>query len=131
MRSLDEERVSSHVWRAHLEHTFSRQWTVTLVGRYGLRFFNEAFAKRDTKFWTLGPQVAFNATPRMTLMLAYLYERGLADGREDVRIKGDVSYRQHFLSFGSTFVLGRGFSLDLGHAYRRKEFTSDLAGDSN
>jgi hypothetical protein len=98
MRLLDEERVSSHVWRAHLEHTFSRQWTVTLVGRYGLRFFNEAFAERDMKSWTLGLQVAFAATTCMTLTVAYLYERGLADGREDVQLGmmcpiGSIFYR--------------------------------------
>ena len=28
-------------------------------------------------------------------------------------------------------LLGQGFSLDLGYAYRRKGFTSDLAGDNN
>lgn len=131
VRLMEEERVTSHVWRAQLEHTFSQQWTATLVGRYGLRLFNEAFAERDTKFWTLGPQIAFGATSWLTLTAAYLYERGLADGREEVPVRDDVSYRQHFLTFGSTFLLGRDFSLDLGYAYRRKEFTSDLAGDSN
>ncbi len=130
-RLLEEERVTSHVWRAQLEHVFNQQWTATLVGRYGLRLFNEAFAERDTKFWTLGPQVTLSATSWLTLTLAYLYERGLADGQGDVQVRDDVSYRQHFLSVGSTFVFGQGFSLDLGYAYRRKDFASDLAGDSN
>jgi hypothetical protein len=130
-RLMDEERVTSHVWRAQVEHTFNREWTATLVGRYGLRLYNDAFAERDTKFWTLGPQIAFGATSWLTLTVAYLYERGLADGRQEVQVRDDVSYQQHFLTVGSTFLLGRGFFLDLGYAYRRKDFTSDLAGDSN
>lgn len=130
-RLLEEERVTSHIWRAQLEHAFNQQWTATLVGRYGIRLFNEAFAERDTKFWTLGPQVTVNATSWLTLTLAYLYERGVADGQGDAQVRDDVSYRQHFLSVGSTFMLGHGFPLDLGYAFRRKDFTSELAGDSN
>lgn len=130
-RLLDEERVTSHVWRTQLEHRFHQQWMATLVGRYGLRFFNEAFAERDTKFWTIGPQVTFDAAAWLSLTVAYLFERGVADGRGDVQVRDDVSYRQHFLSVSSTLVLGQGFSLDLGYAYRRKDFTSELAGDSS
>ena len=130
-RLLDEEQAAYHVWRAQLEHRFGQQWTTTLVGRYGVRFFDEAFAERETKFWALGPQVTYAATAWMSLTLAYLYERGLADGRGDVQVRDDVSYRQHFLSFESTFQLSPKVAWSLGYAYRLKEFTNDLALDSN
>ena len=45
--------------------------------------------------------------------------------------KDAVSYRRHFIRFNSTFLLGHGFLFDGGYAYRRKDFTSDLAGDSH
>ncbi len=130
-RLLEEERVTSHVWRTQVEHKFTDQWTATLVGRYGLRMFNDVFAQRDTRFWTLGPQVEFAVSPRVTLTVAYLYERGTADGREEIQFRDDVSYRQHFVSIGTTIGLGHGWFLDLGYAYRRKEFTSEIVGDSN
>jgi len=52
---IQEERVSSQTLRTELEHRVNEAWTLTLIGRYGLRSYNEAFAERDTKFWTLGP----------------------------------------------------------------------------
>src|SRR5581483_8448464 len=48
---IDEERVTSHVWRAHLERRLTRELTATLITRYGLRFYNDAFAERDTHFY--------------------------------------------------------------------------------
>jgi hypothetical protein len=131
LRLLEEERVTSHVWRTQVEHRLSDRLSATLIGRYGIRLFNEVFAERDTKFWTLGPQIEVAVMPRLTVLLAYLYERGAADGREEVQFKDDVSYRQHFASIGVLIDLGRGLTMDLGYAYRRKEFTSEIAGDSN
>ena len=65
------------------------------------------------------------------LTTAYLYERGLADGRQEVQFKDDVSYRQHFASVGATVLLNPVWSVTVGYAYRRKVFTSEIAGDSN
>lgn len=130
-RLQEEERVTSHIWRVQLERRLADAWTVTLVGRYGLRLFNDVFAERDTRFWTSGPQVEFAATSWATITLTYLYERGLADGRHEPQFNDDVSYRQHFSSLGATFQLSRRLFLDLAYAFRRKEFTSELPGDSN
>ncbi|MFO0732462.1 MAG: hypothetical protein U0231_04855 [Nitrospiraceae bacterium] len=109
-RLLEEERVTSHVWRAQLEQRLSQAWTGTLIARYGIRLFNEAFAERDTKFWTLGSQAEVAVTSRITVVLSYLFERGAADGRDEVQFRDDVSYRQHFASLGATIALGRGSS---------------------
>ena len=131
LRLLEEERVTSHIWRTQVEHRFSERWSATMIGRYGIRIFNDVFAERDTKFWTLGPQIEVAVMPRLTVTVAYLYERGAADGRDEVQFKDDVSYHQHFASIGATIDLGRGFAVDVGYAYRRKEFTSKIVGDSN
>ncbi len=130
-RLLEEERVTSHVWRAQLEQRLSQSWTGTIIARYGIRLFNDVFAERDTKFWTVGPQLDVAVTSRITVTLSYLFERGAADGRDEVQFRDDVSYRQHFVSLGATIGLGHGFFLDMAYAYRRKEFTSEILGDSN
>ena len=127
----EEERVTSHIWRLQLERRLSEHLTATLVGRYGLRQFNEVFAERDTTFWTSGPQLEWSLNSWLTLATAYLYERGLADGRQEVQFKDDVSYRQHFASLGATAQVSRSLSVTLGYAYRRKVFTSEIVGDSN
>ncbi|HKU51417.1 MAG TPA: hypothetical protein VJQ25_03040, partial [Nitrospira sp.] len=125
----EEERVTSHTWRMQLERDLNERWTIILVGRYGLRFYNEAFSERDTTFYTIGPRIRFIATRWAILTLDYLYERGLADGREEPQFKDDVSYRQHFVSFGTLFQVTAPLSLELIYVYRQKQFTTDIAGD--
>jgi hypothetical protein len=130
-RLQEEERVTSHIWRVQLEHRLTESLTATLVGRYGLRQFNDAFAERDTTFWTSGPQLEWAVNSWLALTAAYLYERGLADGRQEVQFKDDVSYRQHFASIGAMTRVSTSLSVTVWYAYRRKAFTSEIVGDSN
>ncbi len=131
MRSIQEERVTSHHWRAEVERRLSDAVTTALIGRYGLRLYNESFAERNTKFWTVGPRVDYRATSWMTVTLSYLYERGLADGRQETQFMDDVSYYLHLLSAGTEFRLSSQLDLDLVYTYRRKTFTSGIAGDTH
>ena len=124
-----EERVTSHTWRVQLEQRLAERSVMTLVGRYGLRLYNEAFSERDTNFWTVGPQLRQEVRPWLTLTLSYLYERGLADGRHEPQFKDDISYYQHFASVGTLFQVNRRLSLDLAYVYRHKEFTTGIEGD--
>lgn len=128
-RLPEEERVTSHTWRVQFERKLDEQWMVTLVGRYGLRLYNQVFSERDTKFYTIGPRLQFRATPWAIVTLDYLYERGLADGRDEPQFQDDVSYRQHFVSLGTLFQLTDPISLELTYVYRRKQFTTDFIGD--
>ena len=128
---IQEERVSSHTWRTELEHRVSESWTLTFIGRYGLRLYNDAFAERDTKLWTVGPQVRYVVNPRMAISLGYIYERGLADGRGNAQFNDDVSYRLHAISVGTDLALIEPLSLSLAYLYRRKDFTSELLGDTH
>jgi hypothetical protein len=53
----------------------NESWTLTLIGREGLRYYNDAFSEHDTKLWTIGSQVGYVVNSRVTLTLGYLYER--------------------------------------------------------
>jgi len=128
---IQEERVSSQTLRAELEHRVNESWLLTLIGRYGLRSYNEAFAERDTKFWTLGTQVEYLVSSRVSLSLGYLYELGLADGRGNTQFNDDVSYRLHAVSAGTDLTLTELLSLHLAYIYRRKDFISELTGDTH
>jgi hypothetical protein len=130
-RSIQEERVTSHQWRAELERRLAEQWTAVLVGRYGLRLYNEAFAERDTTFYGAGPRIEYRPTHWTSLTLGYLYERGLADGRDEIQFADDVSYYLNMLSVGTELRLTARVELNLVYLYLRKTFTSGLAGDSH
>jgi hypothetical protein len=125
----EEERVTSHTWRMQLERQVSERWMIMLVGRYGLRFYNEAFSERDTTFYTIGPRIQFAAAQWAILTLDYLYERGVSDGKDEPQFKDDVSYRQHFVSVGTLWQLTAPLSLELIYVYRHKQFTTDITGD--
>ncbi|MDP3091340.1 MAG: hypothetical protein Q8N04_11715 [Nitrospira sp.] len=130
-RSIQEERLSSHHWRAEVERNLSETVTATLIGRYGLRLFNAAFAERDTQFYTAGSRLVFRAVSWMTGTLSYSYERGLADGHEETQFKDDVSYYLHMVSLEMLFRLTPRLDLDLSYVHLRKTFTSGLAGDTH
>ena len=124
-----ELRTTSHVWRAELQRQVTDRSNVTLIGRYGLRFYDEPFEERDTRFWSVGPQVEFALRSWSTITMAYLYERGLAAGRDDLQTDLDVSYYLHYALLGVRFELVKPLSLHLGYIYRFRGYTSDLAGD--
>jgi hypothetical protein len=128
-RTIQEERVTSHRWRMELEHRLTERWTATLIGRFGLRMYNEAFAERDTQFYSGGPEVSYRVTPWATLTLGYLYERGLADGRNEPQFQDDVSYFLNMFSAGAEVRLLPKLTLSLQYLYLRKNFTSGIAGD--
>ena len=69
---IEGERVTSHTLRMDLEHRLSESWKLTLIGRAGLRIYNDAFAERDTKRWTLGSQVGYAVNSHVSLTMAYL-----------------------------------------------------------
>ena len=67
---IQEERVSSQTLRTEIEHRVNESWTLTLIGPYGPSVFNDAFAERDTKFWTTGSQVGYVVIPAWRCRLA-------------------------------------------------------------
>jgi hypothetical protein len=44
-RSIQEERVTSHQWRAEVEQRLIATITAAFIGRYGLRLYNESFMR--------------------------------------------------------------------------------------
>jgi hypothetical protein len=130
-RSTQEERLTSHHWRAEIERRVSDEVTVTAIGRYGLRLFNASFAERDTQFYAAGSRLAYRAMSWLTVTLSYSYERGLADGHEQVQFKDDVSYYLHMVSLETLVRLTSRFDLDLSYVHLRKTFTSGLEGDTH
>ncbi|HKQ34306.1 MAG TPA: hypothetical protein VJT11_03280 [Nitrospiraceae bacterium] len=127
--SLQEERVTSQIGSVRFEQRLSQNLEARLLGRVGTRQYNEAFAQRDTTFWTIGPHVVWRVVDRVKLFLGYHYERGLADGRNQVQYKDDISYFNNYVSLGLEAELMERLAMELGLHYERNNWTSSIVGD--
>ena len=97
-----DEEVTTHFWSAGLMQRVHDEVLIILYGRYGLRRYNAAFDQRDTDFWTIGTHLEWEVFDHVEFALAYHYERGLADGRQQPLLKDDISYFNHFVSQDAT-----------------------------
>ncbi|MGH7256771.1 MAG: hypothetical protein ACREIM_00205 [Nitrospiraceae bacterium] len=102
---------------------------VRLLGRYGMRRYNEDFSGRNTDFWTVGPHVNWRIFPRVKLGLSYHYERGLAEGRYQPQFKDDVSYVNHYTPVDLDIELMERLTLVTAFHYERNNWTSGITGD--
>ena len=126
---LVDESVTSNIWMAQLEQRVTPDLEVRLLTRYGTRGYNDAFAQRDTNFWTIGPHLEWRLSERVKLGFSYHYERGLAQGRNQPQLQDDVSYVNHYLSADLDFEVVQGLVLSGAIHYERNNWTSGLIGD--
>ena len=123
------EQVTSHIWSTRLTQELTKGLEVKLLGRDGLRNYNQAYSERNINFWTIGPHLEWKILPAVKLGLAYHYERGLADGRNQPKFEDDVSYINHYGSVDFDVELTERLTLMLAFHYERNNWTSSLIGD--
>ena len=126
---LTAEKLTSYIWSTRLIHDVTPDLSVRLLGRYGMRRYNEAFSERNTDFWTIGPHVDWRIAPKLKLGLSYHYERGLAEGRNQPQFEDDVSYINHYLSADVDIELTERLTLLTAGHYEHNIWTSSLVGD--
>lgn len=123
------ERVTSHVGYIRLEQRLSEHWEIRLQGRVGKRLYNDAFARRNTTFWTIGPHLYWHASEHLRLFAGYQYERGMGSGRHAIEPEEDNSYVHHFFAAGLDAELMPHLELELDFHYERNNWTSGLPDD--
>jgi hypothetical protein len=126
---LTAEKFTSYIWSTRLIHDVTPDLSVRLLGRYGLRRYNDAFSERNTDFWTIGPHMNWRVAPKIKLGLSYHYERGLAEGRNQPQFEDDTSYINHYLSADVDVELTERLSLLTAFHFEHNIWTSELAGD--
>ncbi|MGE3154868.1 MAG: hypothetical protein AB7G48_10740 [Nitrospiraceae bacterium] len=126
---LAEEILTSSIWSARIEQRLTPDLDVMLLGRFGTRRYNDAFAERDTNFWTIGPHVDWRVSRRVKLGFGYHFEQGLADGRNQPQFEDDVSYINHYLTTEVDIELTERWSLQMAAHYERNIWTSTIVGD--
>ena len=128
-RQFTAENLTSHIWSARLYHDVTPDLSLQLLGRYGLRRYNEAFSERNINFWTIGSHVGWRVARTIMLGLSYHYERGLAKGRSQPQFEDDTSYVNHYLTADVDVELTERLSLLTAVHYELNNWTSGLAGD--
>jgi len=128
-RQFVTENVTSHIWSTRLFYNVTPDLSLQLLGRYGLRRYNEAFSERNTDFWTIGTHVGWRVTHKITLGLTYHYERGLAEGRNQPAFEDDTSYINHYLTAEVDMELTERLALLTAIHYELNDWTSGLTGD--
>jgi len=123
------EKLTSYIWATRLIHDVTPDLSLRLLGRYGMRRYDEAFSERNMDFWTIGPHVDWRVAPKIKLGLSYHYERGLAEGRKQPQFEDDTSYINHYLSVDVDVELTERLSLLTAVHFEHNIWTSDLAGD--
>jgi hypothetical protein len=126
---LTAERLTSYIWSTRLIHDVTPDLSFRLLGRYGLRRYNESFSERNTDFWTIGPHVDWRVAPKIKLGLSYHYERGLAEGHNQPQFADDVSYINHYVSADAEVELTERWLLLTAFHYELNIWTSSLPGD--
>ena len=126
---LVEESVTSQIGSMRIEHQVSPALDLRLLGRYGVRRYSDAFAHRDTDFWTIGPHLDWRLAPWVKLGISYHYERGLAEGRNQPQLEDDVSYVNHYGSADLDIELMERLTLMTAFHYERNNWTSGIVGD--
>ena len=126
---LTAERFTSYIWSTRLIHDVTPDLSLRLLGRYGMRRYNDAFSERNTNFWTIGPHVDWRVAKRIKLGFTYHYERGLAEGRNQPQFEDDTSYINHYLSADVDMELTERLSLLTAIHFEHNVWTSSLAGD--
>ena len=126
---LAGEKLTSYIWSARIERNLTPDLEVKLLGRYGLRRYNEAFSERNTDFFTIGPHMDWRVSSRVKVGLGYHFERGLAEGRNQPELEDDVSYMNHYFTADLDIELMERLSLLTAFHYEYNIWTSTLAGD--
>ena len=128
-RQFTAENLTSHIWSTRLFHDVTPDLSLQLLGRYGLRRYNEAFSERNINFWTIGSHVGWRIAHTIMLGLSYHYERGLAKGRNQPQFADDTSYVNHYLTADVDVEVTDRLSLLTALHYELNNWTSGLVGD--
>ncbi|WP_394753059.1 hypothetical protein [Crenothrix sp.] len=129
--SEHDEILSNHYWSVRLDHPLTRNITVRLLGRYGLRHYNAPFQHRDTQFWTLGPHLEWAIHPGVELLLGYHYERGVADHQKAINVDDDISYVNHYASAELKLQVLEKLSAIFIFDYEKNAYTSQYVNDEH
>jgi hypothetical protein len=96
--SEQDEQLTSHYWSLRFDQPLSKNLSVSLFSRYGLRNYKELFRHRNTQFWTIGPHLEWIIHPKVELLMGYHYEQGESDHHLAAHFPDDVFYINHYAS---------------------------------
>jgi len=73
-KQLTAENLTIYIWAPRLIHDVTPDLFFLLLGRYGIRRYNEAFSERDMNFWTIGLHADWRVALDLKLALSYHFD---------------------------------------------------------
>lgn len=119
------ESLSSHIWSIHIEQKLNGWLAMHVLGRYGLRDYDNIFKHRSTDFWTLGTHFAVEVAEDIELFFGYHYESGNARNPRSVAINDDVSYLTHYASIEIETKLTEYVKVALEIDFEKNSYTTN------
>lgn len=123
------EVLTSNILSLRLDQALTDNLVLQMLGRYGLRDYDPAFAERDLYLWTIGPHLEWSVSPELKWLVGYHFERGMADGRYQPWLADDVSYDNNFVSTELEYEFIDSYQLTLGLHYELNDWLSQQEED--
>lgn len=123
------ESVTSNIITLRLDQALTESLGIQLLGRYGQRRYDPAFAERDLNLWTLGPHLCWKISPAVSWLVGYHFEEGRVLKSTEFLLADDVSYDNNFLSTEVEYEFAEDYRLTAGLHYELNDWLSQQAMD--
>lgn len=123
------ESTDYHTASLSLDKEFAKGLSAGVTGKYGIKNYETLYDYKDTRIYGGSADGAYRITKFLKIGAGYRYERGIADGENDVRYNNDISYLQHILYIRPTFNITPDLSFSFRYLFRDKGYTTNLRQD--
>lgn len=123
------ESTDYHTASLSLDKELAKGLSAGISGKYGIKNYETPYNYKDTRVYGSSADAVYRIAKFLKIGAGYRYERGIADGENDVRHNNDISYFQHILYIRPTFNITPDLSFSFRYLFRDKEYTTNLRQD--
>ncbi len=124
------ETITTHTTRFRIEREI-QDIDLGLTVHHKFKDYNDAFEVQDSDIYGVGLESKIYSAYGLKTRIAYLFELGVASGRNNPNFKNDLSYRSHQLRISPEIRVNRQLAIGIRYEIKYKAFTTNLPGDTN
>lgn len=128
--TLVGETVTNHTTRFLIQKEI-QDLDLGLTAHYKFRDYNDAFNEQDNDIYGVGLESKIFSSYGLKTWTAYLFELGVASGRNKPGFNNDLSYVSHQFRVGPEVRVNQSLAIGVHYQLRYKEFTTNLTNDMN
>jgi hypothetical protein len=124
------ETITTHTTRFRIERKI-RDINLGLTVHHKFKDYNDTFEEQDNNIYGAGLESKIYSGYGLKTRIAYLFELGVASGRNNTNFNNDLSYRSHQLRISPEVRINRDLTIGVRYEIKYKAFTTNLSGDTN